>query len=244
MRTFPVGVGLSPLSDEGDERRPVSELMVRRILDLVRSGSLAPGDRLPPERDLAQQFEVSRPTVREALRALAILGVIEIRHGGGVFVTSLEPSALLEPLDFLVSLNARNMSELFDARIVYEPAIAALAAERMGEETLAQIAGLVAAQLARPEDAELFHDTDVELHKLILEASDNFFLTRIGRILQLLGDPARRAFQKRKSIRLQSIRDHEAILEALRSRDPEIAGRAMRQHMVNVRNALREVLGA
>lgn len=229
--------------DEAAERMPVSEQMVRRILDLVRSGSLSAGERLPPERDLARQFDVSRPTVREALRALAILGVIEIRHGGGAFVTSLEPSALLEPLDFFVSLTGRNMAELFDARIVYESTIARLAAERLGDEALALIADLVGEQVRHPEDAELFHDTDVELHKTILEASGNLFLTRIGRMLQLLGDPARRAFQRRKSIRLQSIRDHEAILAALRSRDPDSAGHAMRQHMVNVRNALREVSG-
>jgi GntR family transcriptional repressor for pyruvate dehydrogenase complex len=122
--------------------------------------------------------------------------------------------------------------------------IAGLAAERLEPAALERLALLVAAQLAAPEDAELFHDTDVEFHKTILEASGNEFLGRFGKLLQVLGDQGRQAFQKRLSIRQQSIEDHQAIVAALQTRDPAAAQRAMRQHMVNVRNALREVTGA
>ncbi len=225
-------------------RKTASELVVGRILDLVRAGSLRPGDRLPPERDLAAQLDVSRPTLREALRALQILGVLEIRHGGGVTVASLEPADLLSPLDLFVTLDARNMAELFEARIHYEPLLARLAAERMDDRGVARLGELVAAQLARPEDAEVFHDTDVEFHKSILEAAGNLFLSRFGKLLQVLGDQGRQAFQKRKGVRLQSIEDHRVILGAFEARDPEAAHRAMRAHMVNVRQALREVTGA
>ncbi len=225
-------------------RKTVSELVVQRILDLVREGSLKAGDKLPPERDLSQSLDVSRPTLREALRALQILGVLEIRHGGGVYVTSLDPAELLSPFDLFVTLDARNMAELFDARIQYEPLIARLAAERMDDAGVARLAELVAAQLAAPEDAEVFHDTDVEFHKSILDASGNLFLSRIGKLLQVLGDQGRQAFQKRRGVRLQSIEDHEAILAAFQARDPDAAYRAMRAHMMNVRHALREVTGA
>jgi DNA-binding FadR family transcriptional regulator len=225
-------------------RKTVSELVVQRILDLVREGSLKAGDKLPPERDLSQSLDVSRPTLREALRALQILGVLEIRHGGGVYVTSLDPAELLSPFDLFVTLDARNMAELFDARIQYEPLIARLAAERMDDAGVARLAELVAAQLAAPEDAEVFHDTDVEFHKSILDASGNLFLSRIGKLLQVLGDQGRQAFQKRRGVRLQSIEDHEAILAAFQARDPDAAHRAMRAHMTNVRHALREVTGA
>lgn len=225
-------------------RKTVSELVVQRILDLVREGSLKAGDKLPPERDLSQSLDVSRPTLREALRALQILGVLEIRHGGGVYVTSLDPAELLSPFDLFVTLDARNMAELFDARIQYEPLIARLAAERMDDAGVARLAELVAAQLAAPEDAEVFHDTDVEFHKSILDASGNLFLSRIGKLLQVLGDQGRQAFQKRRGVRLQSIEDHEAILAAFQARDPDAAHRAMRAHMMNVRHALREVTGA
>lgn len=224
-------------------RKTVSELVVQRILDMVKAGHLSAGDKLPTERDLAVQLDVSRPTVREALRALSILGVVEIRHGGGVYVSSLDDE-LLSPLDFFVTLSASNMSELFDARIQYEPMIAGLAAERLTDVQLARLRDLVRQQVAEPANAELFHDTDVEFHKTILSASGNAFLSRIGKLLQVLGDQGRQAFQKRSSIRGQSVQDHLAIMTALDARDAAGAQVAMRQHMVNVRNALKEVTGA
>ena len=225
-------------------RKTASELVVQRILDLVRAGSLKAGDRLPPERDLSSRLDVSRPTLREALRALSIMGVLEIRHGGGVFVSSLEATAFLGSLDVFVTLDAGNMAELFDARIEYEPLIARLGAGRMEGVQVARLRELVDAQLGAPEDAELFHDTDVEFHKTILDASGNLFLGRIGKLLQVLGDQGRRAFQRRPGVRLRSIEDHRAILAAFEARSPEDAHRAMRAHMVNVRQALREATGA
>ncbi|RZW05626.1 MAG: FadR family transcriptional regulator [Rhodobacteraceae bacterium] len=223
--------------------QPVSEMVVNQLLGFVQQGKLKPGDKLPTERELAQRLQVSRPSVREALRGLSILGVLEIRHGGGVFVSSLEASALLEPLDFFVSLSSDNAAEVFDARIQFEPMTAAMSAERLSQEDLDRLAEIVAAQRAAPEDAELFHDTDVEFHKILMDGADNVFLSRFGKMLQLLGDQSRRVFQKRKSVRLQSIEDHEAVFAALVDRDPQATYKAMRQHMVNVRNALREVTG-
>lgn len=225
-------------------RKTVSELVVQRILDLLTSGELIAGEKLPSERDLARILDVSRPTVREALRALSILGVLEIRHGGGVFVTSLEASELLTPLDFFVSLNSQNMTELFDARIEYEPMIAALAAERISDEGRNHLQKLLDAQLADPGNADTFHDTDIEFHKTFLDASGNVFLSRVGKILQVLGDQGRRAFQKEEQTRRQSIRDHQIIMEAMHDRDTAAVEIAMRKHMINVRNALKGASGA
>jgi GntR family transcriptional repressor for pyruvate dehydrogenase complex len=225
-------------------RKAVSELVVQRILDLIKNGQLTPGEKLPSERDLSGILDVSRPTIREALRALSILGVLEIRHGGGVFVSSLEANELLNPLDFFVSLNAQNMGELFDARIEYEPMVAALAAERISDAGLKSLQEFLNAQLADPDNADLFHDTDIEFHKTLIDASGNAFLSRVGKMLQVLGDQGRRAFQKEAQVRRQSIADHEAIMKAMHDRDPEAAKSAMRQHMINVRNALKGVTGA
>jgi len=225
-------------------RKAVSELVVQRILDLIKNGQLTPGEKLPSERDLSGILDVSRPTIREALRALSILGVLEIRHGGGVFVSSLEANELLNPLDFFVSLNAQNMGELFDARIEYEPMVAALAAERISDAGLKSLQEFLNAQLADPDNADLFHDTDIEFHKTLIDASGNALLSRVGKMLQVLGDQGRRAFQKEAQVRRQSIADHEAIMKAMHDRDPEAAKSAMRQHMINVRNALRGVTGA
>ena len=225
-------------------RKSASELVVQRILDLIKDGQITAGEKLPPERDLATILDVSRPTVREALRALSILGVLEIRHGGGVFVTSLEAGELLNPLDFFVSLNAQNMYELFDARIEYEPMVTAMAAKHVSNNTLEHLQKLLDAQLAEPNDADIFHNTDVEFHKAIVDASGNVFLSRIGKILHILGDQGRRLLQKKDRVRHQSISDHQKILSALRAHDAQTAEKAMRQHMINVRNALKEVTGA
>lgn len=224
-------------------RKTVSELVVQRILDLLTCGELIAGEKLPSERDLAGILDVSRPTVREALRALSILGVLEIRHGGGVFVTSLEASELLTPLDFFVSLNSKNMGELFDSRIEYEPMIAALAAKRISDDGRNHLQDLLDAQLADPSNADTFHDTDIEFHKTFMDASGNAFLSRVGKMLQVLGDQGRRAFQKEEQTRRQSIADHQVIMEAMHNRDAKAVESAMRQHMINVRSALKGASG-
>lgn len=222
-------------------RKAVSELVVQRVLDLIKNGQLEAGEKLPSERSLAVILDVSRPTVREALRALSIMGVLQIRHGGGVFVSSLDATELLNPLDFFVSLNAKNMTALFDARIEYEPMIVGLATPHLSAHDLQALQGLVDAQVANKDDAELFHDTDVEFHKIILEASGNIFLSRVGKTFQVLSDQARREFQKKADIRHQSIADHIVILKTLQERDAEAASAAMRAHIVNVRNGLKEI---
>jgi GntR family transcriptional repressor for pyruvate dehydrogenase complex len=91
----------------------VAQSVVNRILDLVRTGMLRVGDRLPSERELIDILDISRPTLREALRALSMLGVIDSRHGGGAFVTDLEARTLLAPLDFFLSLSQTNLGEAY-----------------------------------------------------------------------------------------------------------------------------------
>jgi GntR family transcriptional repressor for pyruvate dehydrogenase complex len=136
------------------------------------------------------------------------------------------------------------MFELFDARIEYEPMIAAIVATRISNKDLTHLQELLDAQLADPDDANTFHDTDVEFHKTLLDASGNVFLSRVGKMLQFLGDQGRRVLQKENQVRRQSIADHQAIMAALHARDAQAAEKAMRQHMINVRNALKEATGA
>lgn len=240
-RTAPAAAGGARRPGPG--RTAISERVVHEILQRIRAGELTAGARLPPERTLAAELKVSRPTVREALRALSILGVLDIHHGGGVFVSALDPTDLLDPLDFFMSLNVENVAELFDARIHFEPLVTRLAVPRLGEGDLAGLATLVEAQVGAPDDAELFYDTDAEFHKVIVGASGNLFLSRVGRLLQVLGETSRRAFLRRRAIRVQSIEDHTVILAALRAREEEAAADAMRRHMLNVREGWRQMTG-
>ena len=100
---------LRPRDKEG-----VAHSVVNRILDLIRTGMLRAGDRLPSERELIDILAISRPSLREALRALSMLGVIESRHGGGAFVSNLEARTLLAPLDFFLSLSETNLADAFE----------------------------------------------------------------------------------------------------------------------------------
>lgn len=224
-------------------RQPVAELVISRIMELIRSGALKPGDKLPPERELAQLFDISRPSVRESLRALSIMGVLQIRHGGGVYVSTLETADFLTPLDFFISLDAGNLMTLFEARIHFEPMMAKLAAARIDTATLARLRAEVDLQRAAPDDIEVFHNSDIEFHRLITEASGNAVLARIGKIIQLLGERARHMLVGVASTRRQSVEDHVLILGALERRDPAAAAQAMEAHFSNVRRALDAQVG-
>src|SRR6266481_7279500 len=115
--------------------RPATEQAVAAIMDLLTSGELGPGDRLPTERDLALALGLSRSTVREAIRGLAMMRVLQVRHGQGIFVTSLDASLLLEATGFAVQLmRDHEVLDLLELRAILEGAAAALASARMTDE--------------------------------------------------------------------------------------------------------------
>src|SRR3990167_6105938 len=117
----------------------IYEEIVRQVKQMITEGRLKSGDQLPPERDLAEKFRVSRTSVREALRALESLGLLEIRPGEGTFVREVSVEALIEPLALLMVSQRETIGELFEARRVLEPAIAALAAARATPEEVQEM---------------------------------------------------------------------------------------------------------
>ena len=216
------------------ERQSVAEQVAKKLMELVRTGSLKPGDQLPPERELAQILQVSRPSVREALRGLQILGVVKMRQGGGVYVTALEASDLLAPLQFLLELNAPTVDALHEARILVEGTIAGLAAQRIDAAALARLHGLLAVQRSVLRDPVGFRVSDMEFHRVIYAASGNPFLERVGGSFFVLGMEYRRIASETPGVLERSFADHEAILAALDARDAVKAGEAMRRHMTSV----------
>ena len=121
------------------ERDVLPERIAARLVSLIRERQLRPGDRLPPERDLAAAMHVSRASLREALRGLAMINVVEIRHGSGTYVTSLETELLVEHLDFVFALNDATFTEALEARQMLEPQLAAAAACNATDDELAQL---------------------------------------------------------------------------------------------------------
>lgn len=219
------------------KRQPVSEQVAQQLLSLIQSGNLQAGQQLPPERELAQTLGVSRPSLREALRALSFLGVVNIRQGGGVFVSSLDPEALLGPIHFFISLDDHNLQSLFEARILIESGLARLAATRISDEQIERLRACVEMDKEALSDRERFTELDVEFHWTIFEAADNSFLQRVAKSLQVLGRASREITSHIPGVLEQSLEDHKRIVEAMAARDPDQAATAMKSHLWNVRNA-------
>ncbi len=215
-------------------RRSVAEQVAQRILGLVKAGSLKPGDQLPPERDLAASLQVSRPSVREAIRGLTILGVIRTRQGGGAYVSELDADVLLEPLHFFISLEERNIRELYDARMLIESDVARRAAENISKDDLVRLEELLRLQAAVLDNPSGFRESDSAFHDIIWRGCGNAFLTRIGKSLNVIGLEFRRMASETPGVLAQSHKDHKRILDALKARDPAAAAEAASAHMRNV----------
>jgi GntR family transcriptional regulator, transcriptional repressor for pyruvate dehydrogenase complex len=220
---------ISPISKHG-----ISEMLVDQVLGFVRAGRLKAGDKLPSERDLAERFGVSRPTVREALRALSVLGVLEIRHGGGTFVSELDAIDLLGPLHFFLSLSDVSVEKLYQARRLIEGEICALAAARVTAEDLSVLTTLIDEQETARRDATLYLALDSKFHERLAAIADNPFLSRASASLNVLGIEFRKLAANTKAAPTRSISDHRCIVAALTAGDAEAARAAMVAHMNQV----------
>jgi GntR family transcriptional repressor for pyruvate dehydrogenase complex len=216
------------------QRESVAEMVVRRILDMVKAGVLKAGDTLPPERDLALSLNVSRPSVREAMRGLAVLGVVKTRQGGGAYISDLGPDALLGPIQFYLSLEGMNIRELYDARSLIESDVARRAAVAITDDELLQLEALLQTQHHTIGDPIAFRKSDFEFHELIWIGCRNAFLKRIGESLNVIGLEFRKRASERPGVLEQSLRDHRSLLDALKARDPAAAAAAAEAHMQNV----------
>lgn len=224
----------APAWDTPIVRESVAEMVARRILDMVSARALKPGDQLPPERDLAESLGVSRPSVREAIRGLAILGVVKSRQGGGAYITSLDAESLLGPLQFFLSLEDVNIRELYDARSLIESDVARRAAVNMSEAQLEALEAILAAQKETLGDAGAFRLSDFAFHEAIWEGCGNAFLKRIGESLNVLGLEFRKRASETTGVLAQSYEDHRRLVAALRARDADAAAQAAERHMQNV----------
>lgn len=215
-------------------RESIAEVVAHRVIEMVKAGVLKPGDQLPPERDLAQSLNVSRPSVREAMRGLSILGVLRTRQGGGAYISELDADALLGPIQFFISLEQVNIGELYDARSLIESDVARRAAERMTAEELTELEAILDQQAEVLNDAIAFRMSDYKFHELIWAGSRNAFLKRIGQSLNVMGLEFRKRASETEGVLQQSFRDHRQLLNALKAHDPDAAAAAASRHMDNV----------
>jgi len=226
-----------PSSPAARDKQAAGKQVVARILELIRTGSLRAGDRIPPERELIEIFGISRPSLREALRALSTLGVVKAQHGGGAFVSDLHARTLLAPLDFFLSLTKANFADAFDSRLVIETEIARRAAEKATRLDETDLAEIIAAHEAVKDDSVGFRMLDSRFHEKLSAIAGNAVLQRIAYGLYNLGLDFQ-TFDKRNrsepGLIAQSTADHASIARAIRAHDAAAAAVAMATHIRNI----------
>jgi GntR family transcriptional repressor for pyruvate dehydrogenase complex len=212
----------------------IYEEIVRQIKQLIADGKLKSGDQLPPERDLAEKFMVSRTSVREALRALQSRGLVEIRAGEGAFVRDISVETLIEPLALVILPHREAVGELFEARRLLEPAIAALSARRATTEELAEMERILEEQAREVAAGRTGVVQDSALHAAIANSAHNRAITRIVSALMDLLSQSREESLHTPGRPTRSYEDHRRVLDAIRRRDEVAAHRAMLDHLIAV----------
>jgi GntR family transcriptional repressor for pyruvate dehydrogenase complex len=209
------------------------EQIVQQIEESVLNGSLKPGDQLPAERDLAQRLGVSRTAVREAVKTLREKGLVEAYSGRGTFVTDGTSQAARQSFDLMVKIGQQEGSpHLAELRLILEPGIAAMAAERVKDDDLAAMREAVAVMDRAQKDPEAYIEAD--LLALAEAVANPLILSLIDSIVGLLREQRIRIFNVEGGPERGQFH-HKRILEAMERRDPETARSAMRAHLEQVR---------
>ncbi|MPY86535.1 MAG: FCD domain-containing protein [Luteitalea sp.] len=208
-----------------------SERVVHHVRGLLEQGLLKPGDRLPPERQLAVEAGVSRSSVRVGLRALATMGVIQSRHGSGTYVVDGPPVLESEPLRYLATLHGFSRDEMFEARRLLEVGVAGLSAERASGEDLAAIAEEVTSMFASMEAPHDFLVHDIRFHRAVAAASGNPILASLVEMVSAVFYKRRRETVRRARDFKESAEMHRRIYMAIRQRDPNTARALMNEHL-------------
>jgi len=224
----------------------LSDAIVRQLESLILEGVLQPGERLPPERELAQQLDVSRPSVREALQRLESSGLVETRHGGGTYVRNAFAEAITDPLVDLFHRHPEAAVDFVEFRYTLDGIVAYYAALRGTDEDreiLTQRFQAIEAVHGKDDFAEEA-ERDAEFHVAIAEASHNVVLLHVVRnLLELLRRDIvfnRTLLYSRKDARDLLMDQHRAIYQSIMNRDAEGARSAAQAHMRHVEQALRE----
>ncbi|MBW9095089.1 FadR family transcriptional regulator [Microbacterium jejuense] len=219
----------------------VTDEAISKIKDMIVRGELTPGSRLPPEKELAERLGLSRSSMREAVKALEVIRVLDVRRGDGTYVTSLEPKLLLEAISFVVDLHDDDsLLEIFAVRRVLESHATGLAAQRAGDADIAELEGeLTAASLETDVDALVTHD--VRFHAAIARLAGNAYLASLLESLtsQTIRARAWRGLTQAGAVE-RTLAEHQAILDAIADHDVELATAAAQVHISGIERWLRQ----
>lgn len=222
----------------------LTDKAIDRIRDLIQSGALPPGAKLPPEQQLAAELGLSRNLMREAVKSLVVARVLEIRRGDGTYVTSLGPELLLGGIASAVELlSGDTLLELNEVRRLFEPVATGLAATRISAADLSEVKNHLDAMRAARDDVELLNEHDVAFHRAVVAATGNATLTTL---LEGISGRTVRARVWRGLVDDNAagitLAEHEAIYHALVDRDAVLAQAAALMHITTTERWLREHL--
>lgn len=224
-------------------RSVIADEAIERIKQMIISGELAPGQRLPPEKELGERLGISRNPLREAVRALATIHVLDVRQGDGTYVTSLEPQLLLNAMSFVVDVSRNEtVLHLFELRRMVEPAVTANAAARIGSDELEALQERLA-EMHPDAPADDLVRADMAFHRIVNGAAGN---PVVAGFLEILSGHMTQARIWRAAVDeggvVETIREHHAIYDALEARDPELARLAAGVHVGGMENWLRQTV--
>lgn len=217
--------------------KKVYEVVIDEIQQQIINGTLNRGDKLPTERVLAEQLGVSRTSVREAMRALEVLGIVQVKQGGGNYIKDRFDDALVEPLSLMFMLNESHPKEIVDLRKIIEVESAYRAAERITDEEIEELRGVIQQlrQRTKDKDEAMSVAYDKAFHYSICRIADNFLFSNILNMLSNLMDSliedARGIILLKEENQEILIKQHEKIFTALENKDPKAAATAMREHI-------------
>jgi len=224
-------------------RESPSTEITRRLLDYLLSGSVELGQKIPPERQLAGALGVGRSAVREAIKSLSLLGLLDVRQGDGTYLSRSSSDLLPRVIEWGMLLEQPYVADLIEARERLEPIVAELAAERRSEEDVEALRALVAEMEAATDDIDRYVDADTAFHLKIAEAAGNaVFRNQLSGIRELLRTWAKSVLEAAGETE-SSLAMHKPILEAIEGKDATGAERAMAAHMERAGRRLREALG-
>lgn len=227
-----------PFKIVGVRRKRVHEPVADQIRQAIFRGLIATGHKLPPEREMAEQFQTSRVTLREALRALEKEGLITIKRGagGGAFVADFNQalSALADSLNTVVKLGSAKSANLTEMRCILEPDITRLATLRATPEDVKAIEAVVLAQEEELKGGELSRKLDMDFHRLVAEAAHNPVMNIVvNAVNEAIRDSILRS-KRTNEMRQRVVNYHRNIFEAIRSGNSDLARQVMSEHVVDV----------
>jgi GntR family transcriptional repressor for pyruvate dehydrogenase complex len=211
--------------------------IIEQIISLIVSGELSVGDKLPGERVLSEQLAASRSSIREAFRTLEILGILEVRHGGGTFVRAFDIAPFLNTIAPLFLQNVDIMGDMMDFRIMLECQAVRAAAQSANQNTIENMLGAIDGMSSA--DAHTAEQADIDFHMSIFSATGNSVFVLAGQALSYIVHTSIHTTREQsladKAVAKQWVADHKAIFEAVKAHKSERAVKAMQSHLTGVR---------